>query len=347
MTGDDDTAPAAVGLALPVMSIPPALSGASRLQMLSDAIPHMLWSSLPDGTHDYYNAQWHAFTGLAGRAGGADAWAAAIHPDDREHAVRQWHDSLASGAPLESEYRLRRHDGVYRWVLARARPVRADDDSAIERWVGTFTEIDDARRAADLNRLLSRELGHRIKNLFAVISGLIQQSTRSQPALRPVVDDLQARIAALSRAHDYVRPRDDDTAPRSLKAMLVELLSPYPAHAVGRIAIDGGDMVIAADAATPLALAVHELATNAVKYGALAHDEGHLRIEVAVGPAATTVSWRETLPTATAAIPATTGFGSSLIDLAVCRQLGGTITRTWLATGLDATMVLPNARLHH
>src|SRR5690606_13846853 len=128
----------------------------------------MVWSTLPDGDHDYFNARWYEFTGVApGRTDGAE-WESAFHPADREQAWQRWRKSLETGKPYEVEYRLRHRSGEYRWVLGRAMPVH-DSDGKIVRWIGTCTDIHDAKRHREQIEVLSRELSHRIKNIFAVI----------------------------------------------------------------------------------------------------------------------------------------------------------------------------------
>ncbi len=318
--------------------------GPRALRRLSDALPHMAWSATGDGRPDYYNAQWYGFTGLARGTRDEAAWRAVVHPDDQPALAEAWSRSVASGTAYELEYRLRRADGSWRWVLARALPVR-DEAGAVVRWVGTCTDIDDARRAAELNRLLSHELGHRIKNLFSVVDGLIQHSAKSRPQLAPVAADLRERIGALARAHDYIRPRENDGGDRSLQEVLAQILRPYPAYDQGRIKIGGDDVAIAVAAGTPLALAVHELATNAAKYGALVGETGMLNLTVHSDGETVVLTWSEQSPDFTGAPPGAEGFGTGMIDLAIGRQLGGSVVREWRATGLQATLSLPAARL--
>ena len=124
---------------------------------LADTMPQMIWSTLPDGDHDYYNAQWYRFTGVPEGSTDGESWAGMFHPDDQPEAWRRWNHSLATGDPYEVEYRLRRHDGIYRWVLGRALPIR-DGAGRIERWIGTCTDIQDAKESAEQNEILSREL---------------------------------------------------------------------------------------------------------------------------------------------------------------------------------------------
>lgn len=96
----------------------------AKFSVLTDAMPQMVWSTRPDGYHDYYNAQWFAFTGVPHESGGGEEWAGLFHEEDRPRAWERWRHSLATGDPYEVEYRLRRHDGEYRWALGRALPVR-------------------------------------------------------------------------------------------------------------------------------------------------------------------------------------------------------------------------------
>ena len=117
----------------------------AKFRVISDAMPQMVWSTLPDGYHDYYNGRWYEFTGMHEGETDGERWATMFHADDREAAWTAWRHSLATGAPYEIEYRLRHHSGTYRWVLGRALPLR-DPDGRIVRWMGTCTDIDDHKR---------------------------------------------------------------------------------------------------------------------------------------------------------------------------------------------------------
>jgi len=166
----------------------------AKYQVLTNAMPQMVWSTLPDGFHDYYNAQWYAVTGVPAGSTDGEGWNGMFHPDDQERAWEQWRHSLATGEPYEIEYRLRHRSGEYRWVLGRALPVR-NPEGGIIRWIGTCTDIDESKRSAERNELLSRELSHRIKNIFAVISGLVSLTGSRKGELRPVMKELLGRTA--------------------------------------------------------------------------------------------------------------------------------------------------------
>ena len=297
----------------------------------------MVWSTLPDGYHDYYNEQWYEFTGVTPGSTDGDEWNGMFHPDDQQRAWKRWGESLASGEPYEIEYRLRHRSGAYRWTLGRALPVR-DPAGQIVRWIGTCTDIHDAKEQAERNEILSRELSHRIKNIFAVISGLVGMSARQDPGVKPFATTLQARIAALGRAHEFVRPHSEESAPQaqtdSLHGILQEILSPYPALQDGRITIEGQDSRVDDRGATPMALLVHELATNAVKYGALSQAEGQIQITTRVDGGDLVLCWRESGGPRINGQPERQGFGSRLTELSIVQQLGGSLDREWRPEGL-------------
>ena len=143
---------------------------AAKFRAIADALPQMVWSTLPDGFHDYYNAQWYNFTGVPRGSTDGDGWNGIFHPDDQERSRAAWQASLASGKPYEIQYRLRHHSGDYRWVLGRALPVR-DDAGAITRWMGTCTDIHDQKLAEEELRQAARRkdeflamLAHELRN---------------------------------------------------------------------------------------------------------------------------------------------------------------------------------------
>jgi PAS domain S-box-containing protein len=320
----------------------------ARYHVLTQAMPQMVWSTLPDGFHDFYNDQWYKFTGVPIGSTDGEGWAGMFHPDDQERARPIWQHSLETGEPYEVEYRLRHHSGAYRWTLGRALPVR-DASGSIVRWIGTCTDIHDAKLAAEQNEILTRELAHRIKNIFAVITGLIGLSARDEPEAKGFAARLTDRILALGRAHEFARPHSDESRPSfdrtTLSAMLTDLMDPYQLPNRQRIVIAGSDLPVDDQAATPIALVFHELATNAAKYGALSRDDGQVTIDIALSDKSVTIRWSEKGGPAVTAPPVRTGFGSRLTELSVRQQLGGQIDREWRPDGLLVTLNLRSDRL--
>lgn len=125
----------------------------ARYRATTDSIDHMIWSTLPDGFHDYFNHRWYEYTGVPDGSTDGEAWNGIFHPDDQERAWAVWRHSLATGEPYHIEYRLRHRSGEYRWVLGRAQPVR-DVGGAIARWFGTCTDIHDFKIADERVREL-------------------------------------------------------------------------------------------------------------------------------------------------------------------------------------------------
>ena len=171
-----------------------------------------------------------------------------FYPEDPSRASTRWRHGLVKGEPYEIEYRLRHHGGDYRCFFGRALP-RCDAGGKTSRRTGTCTDIEEQKRTSAQNEILNRELSHCIKNIFAVIGGLIGLSARRDSAVKPFAQDLRARVSGLGRAHECVRPHNEELWPvfgdvtlktmlprlccqdYAAKTMLHDLLSADPAHA--------------------------------------------------------------------------------------------------------------------
>jgi PAS domain S-box-containing protein len=319
----------------------------AKFRALADTMPQMVWSTLPDGFHDYYNARWYEFTGVPAGSTDGEGWNGMFHPDDQDRAWTRWRHSLETGEPYDIEYRLRHHSGEYRWTLGRALPI-TDAKGRIIRWFGTCTDIHDAKVAAEEREVVAQELSHRIKNIFSVLNGIIALSARSNPVAKPFADQLKQRIFAMGQAHDFVRPHSAASRPQekqsSLRALALKLLSPFAGAGSETFRFTGEDAVIDEAAATPLALLFHELATNAAKYGALAAGSGNVVLAGSHDGEAYVLDWKET-GGAPVAKPSREGFGSRLMALSVQGQLGGSVERFWESDGLRIAVRLPHAAL--
>lgn len=318
-----------------------------KFRILADTMPQMVWSTLPDGHHDYYNARWYEFTGMPEGSTDGEGWNGMFHPDDQDRAWDRWRHSLRTGEPYEIEYRLRDAQGKYRWTLGRALPIR-DADGNITRWFGTCTDIHEQKLLMEQREMVSQELSHRIKNIFSVINGLIGLSTRSHPELKGPADELRARIMSLGKAHDFVRPhsaRSQPSAPQAtLRGLLEQLLAAYQSE-TGRVSIKGGELRIDDRSATPLALSFHELATNAAKYGALSTLEGRVAIDIREADGDVVIEWIESGGPRLEQAPRTEGFGSRLINLSVANQLGGKVSYAWNPEGLQVEARIPKTSM--
>jgi PAS domain S-box-containing protein len=320
-----------------------------KFRAIADSMPQMVWSTLPDGFHDYYNARWYEFTGVQVGSTDGEGWNAIFHPEDQPRAWEVWRRSLETGDLYEIEYRLRRHDGVYRWTLGRATPIR-NEAGEIVRWFGTCTDIDDLKRVERNTELLSQELSHRIKNIFAVVSALIALSAREYPEAKAFAAAVRNRIGALARAHEFVRPHTEVSRPTvgrmTLHAFLEALFQPYADNAGNpRVVVGGDDALFDDQAATSVALLFHELATNAAKYGALSRPDGKVTLDTRTEGDRFRLIWTERGGPGITAAPTRTGFGSSLATVSVEGQLAGKLERIWEPEGLIVIADLPATAL--
>ena len=148
------------------------IASEAKFRAFTEAVPNQVWTARPDGSLDWANARVYEYGGNARRYGDAadplpgDAWRRNVHPDDQADVVAAWTAALTSGERYEVEFRLLRHDGAFRWHIGRAVPLR-DDASAIVRWVGTNTDIDDQRAArnalADQAAALERRVREEVR----------------------------------------------------------------------------------------------------------------------------------------------------------------------------------------
>jgi two-component sensor histidine kinase/CHASE3 domain sensor protein len=191
--------------------------------------------------------------------------------------------------------------------------------------------------ARDRADLLARELNHRVKNLFAVILAIVRMSGRDSPAAQPVVASLGERIHALARAHELTQGGGAE-ADVDLHRLIETATAPY-CSASERCEIDGPPVTLSGTMAMPLGLVLHELVTNAVKYGAWSQPEGLIDITWQVAAGRVLLRWAEN---GSAPPPAENGrgFGSQLIETSA-RQLGGTIERLATGDGIEVRMSLP------
>ena len=178
----------------------------ARFRTIADLVPQMIWSTRPDGFHDYYNRRWYEFTGMPMGSTDGDAWAGMFHPDDQPRAWSRWRHSLETGEPYNVEYRLRDRNGVYQWVLGRALPVR-DADGRITRWMGTCTEIDELKRAQQMlqrSENALREADRQKDHFLAMLAHELRNP------LAPIVTAVQLlrmapeRLATVNHAADVI-----------------------------------------------------------------------------------------------------------------------------------------------
>ena len=200
--------------------------------------------------------------------------------------------------------------------------------------------------------LLVTELNHRVKNLFAIMGGIVSLSAKSAATPQELTKAIRGRLDALARAHELVLPKPLRSKAvmrhtTTLDALLRAILKPYVEEndLDRRIACSGPAVEIGDKTATSLALVIHELSTNAAKYGALANDAGRVDVSWVLDGGQLRLTWRERGGPVVDAAPSREGFGSMLVERSVKGQLHGELTRDWRPDGLEITLLLPQGQL--
>ncbi len=270
-----------------------------------------------------------------------------VHPEDRAYVEEEMQRSAFNGGDLSIEYRLIDATGRIRWVMVRGTGFR-DAAGQPSRLSGAAVEITNRKNAEETRRLLIRELHHRIKNTFAVIAGMITMTARSATSVGEMADVLRGRLVALAAAHELIRPaitaEVGHTERTSLSDLLTAILAPH-LYYPEQLTLEAPPVEIGVTAATSLALVLHELATNAAKYGALSTPKGQLKIAARFAPESLELEWIESGGPAVEGPPRHEGFGSRLATMSIVGQLAGSIDFKWNETGLVARLVMSRERL--
>jgi PAS domain S-box-containing protein len=215
-------------------------------------------------------------------------------------------------------------------------------------------DISERKRAQEQQSLLLREMSHRVNNLFAVTSGLVALSARSAGTPREMADAVQERLAAVTRANGLTRPGligtddkvDGDTRFHTLiRAIFAPYVNRCSEGHEGMI-LTGPDLPIGKNAVTSFALVLHELATNAAKYGALSSPEGVVHIDCSLENDELLLIWKERGGPSLNGPPDSEGFGSTLVPRIVTSQFGGRLSNDWELDGLVVHIALPMERLN-
>ena len=268
-----------------------------------------------------------------------------IHPADRDRVRAAFAATRAVLGPYETDFRILIGDEI-RWIAARG---QGEDVGIVGRTMfGIFLDVTGRKQAEEGNELLAGEMSHRVKNLLSIAAGLTAITSRTTNSTTDMARELIQRLTALGRAHDLVRPLPDSQGKAALLGDLLSvLLAPYDDLGAfsGRIRVAVERMGVGERAATSLALIVHELATNSVKYGSLSSDTGTLDVSTQTKDDCISLIWMERGGPDIAAAPATRGYGSRLVERSVTTQLGGDISHDWLEDGLVVTVRMSRGRL--
>ena len=321
-----------------------------RLRVLIEGVPQFVWRAAEGGDWTWSSPQWSAYTGLTEADSRGSGWLAALHPDDRERARAAW-PSTAKVAPFDVEMRIREAStGTYRSFQARAVPVKGDGGAVVE-WLGTSTDVDDLRKLRERQAILVAELQHRTRNLLGVVKATASTILRSSRGLDDFASDFQDRLGALARVQGLLSRLSEGEQVTFDDLIRTELSAVgAPKDDPARVLLDGPtDVFLRSRTVQTFALALHELATNATKYGALKHADG--RLEVTWRLAAQNgeeerwlhVDWSESgvpMPS-DASSPQGSGAGRVLIEQALPYELGAKTSFVMAPDGVRCSISLP------
>jgi PAS domain S-box-containing protein len=295
-----------------------------RFRLLATNIPQLVFVGKVDGRRTWPSPQWIEFTGLGFEESLDLGWLEAVHSDDRQSTIDAWTSAARTGE-YSAEHRIRwGQTGAYRWHQTLARPIEGQRGPATE-WVGTMTDIDDIRSLQGRQQVLLAELQHRTRNLLALVQAIAMQTLRSSPEPDEFVQKFGQRLQALSRVQALV----GEGASKAINLhdlLRAELVAQAGDVGSDRISVRGPEVSLPPVSAQALGLAIHELCTNAVKYGALRQDTGKLDVEWKHVSKSEghwiELEWVESgVKLALPDRPARKGYGSQLIERALPYQL--------------------------
>ena len=274
-------------------------------------------------------------------AGGGDLIRSLIHPDDFPRVAARLKQLTAApdGEVFEFELRVRRREGGYRWIMDRAVAFDRNAEGRVTKTLSASLDIDERKRAEERRTLLINELNHRVKNTLASVQSIARQTLRSGHPPEEIADIFTGRLITLAGAHDVLTRENWEGA--GLKKIVDVALAPFDQ---ARVVRDGPDARLDARAALALGMALHELATNASKYGALSNEAGQVRLTWQIDESAAipvlSLEWRETGgPPVVAA--RRRGFGSRLLTQGVRSELNGSAELEFAPEGVICRITAP------
>lgn len=269
-------------------------------------------------------------------AGGEDLRNRMVHPDDVAAFQARLGElgRLPDGEVRELEFRALRKAGGYRWVLDRCAVFERDASGRVTKTISAAIDIDDRKRSDARRSLLINELNHRVKNTLAAVQSIARQTLTSRSTPEQALERFTSRLVALSAAHDVLTRESWEGA--GLREVLQGALRPFETRADERIHAEGPDIRLGAKTVLGLSMALHELATNAVKYGALSVEGGHVDLTWSLmdgAPPRAELIWRERGGPAVAP-PSHSGFGVRLLSRGLRGELGGAAVLDYRPEGL-------------
>jgi len=291
------------------------------------------------------SSSWRAATGQTIEQSAGWGWLDAIHPEDRLRTLEAWQTAIRRTGTYNTEYRLRDAEGNFGWYNARGLPV-LNGDGSVREWVGVCIDIGGRKAAEERQALLMAELDHRVRNILASIQAMVSLTSQGSQTKEEYVKRLHGRIAAMARTHGLLTQQKWKGA--SLQRLIEDELTPYGQRPES-VVIQGepANFILRPRVALNLSLVLHELATNAAKYGALSVPAGLVAVSWKLGQKngqpCLHLLWREENGPAVAK-PSRIGFGSTLVKSALAGEPKASATLEFDPKGVICRIELPLTR---
>lgn len=310
----------------------------SRFRLMSENAPVMIWMSDSDGACLHLNRMLRETWGVTEADVPNFDWRQTMHPDDTPAIMGAVAEALRLRQGFSLKGRYRRSDGAYRTFMTTARPHFSAGGDFLGM-IGVNVDITDQEEAAAQRELVFNELNHRVKNTLAIVQAIAQQTLRGREAGR-AARDFEERLANLSVAHNLLTQTNWEKVP--LRQLLADAVRPHDNG--DRFEMSGADVRLAPKAALSIAMAIHELCTNAVKYGSLSAESGRVSLTWdATGDAGLSLTWQESCGPPVEA-PARRGFGSFMIERVLASDLDGVVSMRFEPDGLVCAIDAPCIR---
>jgi PAS domain S-box-containing protein len=314
----------------------------ARMRSLVTGIPQMVFRSLGTGERIWGSPQWIEYSGLSFHESLGFGWLDALHPDDRKASMDGWQEAERRGE-YYVEHRIRNGaTGEYRWHQTRAIPAR-DEGGRVLEWLGTSGDVEELRQLQRHQQTLLGELQHRVRNTLGVIRSITRRTAATSADVEEMAMHLEGRIGAFSRVQAVVTRNPD--AGVDLAAMIEDELLAHAAREGEALKIEGPDLFLRPRAAETISLAIHELATNAVKYGALGSERGRIAVtwERARPDGAELLNlvWEENGVEAMTAAPGRQGFGLELLERTLPYELDAETRVEFRPEGVRFSLSMP------
>lgn len=308
-------------------------------KMMADHSPVMIWIAGKDRMFTFVNERWVRFTGRPLEEELGEGWTRNIHRDDCERTVRTFYRAFEAREELVMQYRLRRADGEYRWMRDYGTPLYGFGGE-FRGYIGSCVDITESKAEQERQTLLMRELDHRVKNSLAAVLSVADCTFASTQTREEFRTAFTGRVHAMARAHSAIaKGRWTGLCLSELVRTIV--VDPLNSPAGGRVTMRGPDVIIPAQGVPPLAMILHELGTNALKYGGLSSSAGAVVISWttrtdAEGDRFVDAVWAESGGPPLLSQPLRGGLGMRLVRGLAETELGGRFEQVFRPEGLES-----------